>query len=129
MTIHEMNIVRKHVSTIKGGKFAKMIPSEMIVLILSDVIGDNLETIASGCFYPDPSTFLDARLILNQYNLSKVIPDSVKLVIEQGNDGIIPETPKKDDPIFQHVYTHIVGSNKLACNAIISNAKKKKLER
>ncbi|MFX0123472.1 MAG: glycerate kinase [Candidatus Hodarchaeota archaeon] len=124
MTIHEMNIVRKHVSAIKGGKLSKIIPAKtIVVLILSDVIGDNLETIASGCFYPDSSTFLDVRLILDQYDLLNVIPDSIKLVIEQGNDGVIPETPKKTDPIFQHIYTHIIGSNKLACNAVISAAK------
>lgn len=123
MTIHEMNVVRKHVSTIKGGKLAKIVPAEMIVLVLSDVIGDNQESIASGYFYPDPSTFIDVRLILDKYHLLNVIPASIKLVIEQGNDGLIPETPKKDDPIFQRVYTHVIGSNKLACNAIISDAK------
>ncbi|MHA2203375.1 MAG: glycerate kinase type-2 family protein [Candidatus Hodarchaeales archaeon] len=123
MNIQEINVVRKHVSTIKGGKLAKIIPAEMIILILSDVIGDKLESIASGCFHPDPSRFIDARLILKQYDLLSVIPDSIKLVIEQGNDGLIPETPKIDDPIFQRVYTHVIGSNKLACDAIISNAK------
>ena len=123
MDIHEINVVRKHVSEIKGGKFAKVIPAEMIVLILSDVIGDNLETIASGCFHPDPSTFRDAENLLNQYNLMNFVPDSIKLVIKQGNDGLIPETPKKDNPIFQNVHTYIVGSNKLACNAIMTEAR------
>ncbi|MFX0206765.1 MAG: glycerate kinase [Candidatus Hodarchaeota archaeon] len=124
MDIHEMNVVRKHVSKIKGGKVAKIISAEMIVLILSDVIGDNLETIASGCFHPDPSTFLDAKYLLHQYGLMNVIPDSVKLVIERGNDGSIPETPKKGASFFQNVHTYVLGSNKLACNAIMTNAKK-----
>ncbi|UCG04330.1 MAG: DUF4147 domain-containing protein [Candidatus Heimdallarchaeota archaeon] len=123
MNIHEMNVVRKHMSTIKGGKFAEIVPAEMIVLVLSDVIGDNIESIASGYFYPDSSTFKDARFILNQYNLLNTIPDSVKLVIEQGNEELIPETPKKGNAIFQRVHTHIIGSNNIACEAIISDAR------
>ncbi|MFW9902896.1 MAG: glycerate kinase [Candidatus Thorarchaeota archaeon] len=124
MDIHEMNVIRKHMSKIKGGKFAKIITAEKIVLILSDVIGDNFETIASGNFYPDPSTFLDARCLLNKYNLMNIIPDTVKFIIERGNDGSIPETPKKGDSIFQNVHTFILGSNKLACNAIMRDAKR-----
>jgi glycerate 2-kinase len=123
MNIHEINVVRKHISSIKGGKFAKIIPAEIIVLILSDVIGDNLETIASGYFHPDPSTFLDVIHLLNEYNLMNSVPDRVRLVIEQGNDGSIPETPKTKDPIFNNVHTYIIGSNKLACNAIMTTAK------
>ena len=123
MNIHEMNVIRKHVSTIKGGKLAKIVPAEIIVLVLSDVIGDNLESIASGYFYPDPSTYIDARHLLNQYHLHDVIPKLVKSVIDQGKNGLIPETPKKDDIAFKRIHTHILGSNKLACNAIIAVAK------
>ncbi|MHA2244657.1 MAG: glycerate kinase type-2 family protein [Candidatus Hodarchaeales archaeon] len=125
MNIHEINVVRKHVSSIKGGKLAKQIPAEMLVLVLSDVIGDNLESIASGYFYPDPSTFHYSRYLLDQHHIwDNAIPTSVRLVIERGIDGIIPETPKDHDQDFQRVKTYILGSNKLACNAVILNAKK-----
>ncbi|MFX1516115.1 MAG: glycerate kinase [Promethearchaeota archaeon] len=123
MNIHEINVIRKHVSTIKGGKLAKIIPAEMIVLVISDVIGDNLESIASGYFYPDPSTFSDASHLIEQYHLQNVIPKSVERVIEQGKNELVPETPKKGDIVFQRIHTHILGSNKLACNAIITAAK------
>lgn len=125
MNIHEINVVRKHVSLIKGGKLVKQIPAEMLVLVLSDVIGDNLESIASGYFYPDPSTFNYTRHLLDQHNIwDNAIPPSVRLVIERGIDGVIPETPKDHDQAFQRVKTYILGSNKLACNAVILNAKK-----
>ncbi len=125
MNIHEINVVRKHASLIKGGKLVKQIPAEVIVLVLSDVIGDNLESIASGPFYPDSSTFYDARHLLDQYQLwDNAIPSSARIVIEQGINGKIPETTKANEHVFQRVQTHILGSNKLACNSIISNAKK-----
>ncbi|MFX1282858.1 MAG: glycerate kinase [Promethearchaeota archaeon] len=123
MNIHEINVVRKHISTIKGGKLAMQIPGEILVIVLSDVVGDNLESISSGYFYPDPSTFHDSKFLLDQYHLwDGEIPASVKLVIEQGIEGIIPETLKKDDPVFSRVDTYILGSNKLACKNIISTA-------
>lgn len=125
MKIHEINVVRKHVSLIKGGKLAKQIPAEMLVLVISDVIGDNLESIASGPFIPDPSTFQDTKLLLEQqYLWENAIPASVKLVIERGIEGVISETLKGNDKTFQRIQTFILGSNKMACNAIVSNAKK-----
>ena len=125
MSIQEINIIRKHVSLIKGGKFAEKIQAEILVLVMSDVIGDNLESIASGPFYPDSSTFNEAKTLLVQYKLwEKAIPSSVKLVIEQGMIGVVPETPKTNNKVFKHIKTHILGSNKLACNAVISEAEK-----
>ncbi len=124
MNIHKINVVRKHVSTIKGGKLVKQIPGEILVLILSDVIGDKLESIASGYFHPDPSTFQDTKHLLEQHHLwNGEIPTSVKLVIEQGIDGKIPETLKNDNQAFNRVQTHILGSNKLACKDIMSAAR------
>ncbi|MFX0149210.1 MAG: glycerate kinase [Candidatus Hodarchaeota archaeon] len=125
MSIHEVNTVRKHVSLIKGGKFSEIISSSIIVLVLSDVIGDNLEIIASGPFYPDPSTFQESKSMLIKYNLwDKSIPSSVKLVIDQGIEGKISEAWKIRNGISKKVHHYILGSNELACEAALSHAKK-----
>ncbi|MFX0013758.1 MAG: glycerate kinase [Promethearchaeota archaeon] len=125
MNIHEINVVRKHVSSIKGGKLVKQIPAEILVFLISDVIGDNLESIASGYFHPDSSSFYETKLLLNKYRLwVTAVPDSVKMVIDKGIEGLIPETPKEQDEVFNRVQAHILASNKLACKAIVENAKK-----
>lgn len=122
-TIHEMNAVRKHLSLVKGGHLAAAAsPATLISLLLSDVIGDDLDVIGSGATVPDPATFEDARQVLDRYGLLHRVPASVRQTIEEGIAGNRPETPKPDDPIFSRTQTLIVGSNRLALNAASSKA-------
>jgi len=123
-TIQEINAVRKHLSKIKGGQLAKAAaPAEMVVLILSDVVGNPLDAIASGPAVPDPSTFADARSVLERYGLTGEVPDSVRDYLKRGAAGLVPETPKPGNPIFERVRTVIVGSNDVAVQAASLSAR------
>ncbi len=123
-TISEVNIVRKHLSKIKGGQLARAaFPATMLTLILSDVIGDDLGTIASGITSPDASTFLDAYRVIEKYRLEKMIPDSVRARLQRGIEGKIAETPKADEECFQRTHNIVVGSNRIALKAIEDYAK------
>lgn len=118
--IHEMNAVRKHLSTLKGGQLARLaFPATVITLMLSDVIGDNLDVIGSGPAAPDQSTFSGAIAILNKYGLLGQVPASVRNRLEQGAAGKIPETPKS----LERTQNLIVGSNRLAVDAAKAKAK------
>ncbi len=122
-TINEINTVRKHISAVKGGGLARLAyPATVVSLILSDVIGDPLDVIASGPTVPDQTTFADAYQILDQYQLWREIPPAVRCHIEQGCRGEIPETPKPNDPIFTRTYNQVVGSNEIAVRAAIEQA-------
>jgi len=113
--IQEINTLRKHVSRIKGGRLARMAhPSPLISMILSDVIGDDLDSIASGPTVPDRSTFEDCLEILGRLSLSGRIPQSVLRHLEKGARGEVEETPKHEDPTFQNTFEIIVASNILA---------------
>lgn len=117
-TIHEINSIRKHLSRIKGGQLTRIArPASVVSLILSDVIGDDLDTIASGPTVPDSSTYYDCLRILNRFKLSEVIPSAALKHLEKGARGEIPETPKRSDPIFEGTQNVIVGSNALALEA------------
>jgi hydroxypyruvate reductase len=117
-TIHEINAVRKHISAIKGGQLARLAyPAHVLSLLLSDVIGDNLDVIGSGPTAPDASTFAGVRAILEKYEIFGSVPDAIRKRIEQGVRGEIPETPKPGDPAFSRVRNIIVGSNRLAVDA------------
>ncbi len=121
-TIHEINAVRKHLSKIKGGRLAKLAyPSTVISLILSDVVGDDLDVIASGPTVPDKSTFADAIRVLQKYGIYGKVPAGVRGFLEKGAQGDVIETPKARDPVFQRVKNLLVGNNRLALGA----AKKK----
>ncbi|MCS7103814.1 MAG: glycerate kinase [Candidatus Korarchaeum sp.] len=110
--IKEINTVRKHVSMIKGGRLAEAAyPATLVSLIISDVIGDPLDTIASGPTAPDETTFQDAWEVLRNYSLIEKMPSSVVKVIRDGMDGKIPETPKPGDPVFENVTNIIVANN------------------
>jgi len=112
VTIHEINTVRKHLSRIKGGLLARAAyPATMMTFILSDVIGDPVDIIASGPTVPDPSTFADAERILSLYGLWPKLPLVVQKHIEDGCLGRIPETPKSRDHIFERCQYSIVASN------------------
>ncbi len=115
-TIVELNIVRKHISAIKGGWLAKRSHAGRILgLIISDVVGDRLDSIASGPISPDLTTFSEAIMVLKKYNLWESIPSAAKEILREGMRGSIPETPKRTDPCFKRVSCHIVGNNRGAC--------------
>ncbi len=116
--INEINCVRKHISAIKGGLLAaRLYPATVISLILSDVVGNKIDTIASGPTSPDSSTFLDAKEILIKRNLWSETPSSIRRRIERGIRGEVAETPKPSDHIFHKVKNIIVGSNEIATEA------------
>jgi glycerate 2-kinase len=114
-TVSEVNTVRKHISDFKGGWFAKKgYPATILNLILSDVMGDPLDFIASGPTVPDSTTFADARKVLRKYGLWENAPSSVRKVLSDGEKGLIAETPKAGDAAFEKVYNVVVGNNRSA---------------
>ncbi len=116
--IREINAVRKHVSMIKGGRLAKAaFPATTISLIISDVIGDPLDVIASGPTAPDETTYEDAWQVLENYSLLDRMPESIVTVLERGKRGEIPETPKPGDEVFDRVINVIVANNLKAVQA------------
>ncbi len=123
--IDEMNILRKHISKVKGGRLARIAyPSRTICLILSDVIGDRLDSIASGPTSPDPTTFEDCFEILNRYKLLDKIPKSVRSFLEENKGKQENETLKPEDAVFKKVENIIVGSNLLALKEAEKEARK-----
>jgi glycerate 2-kinase len=116
--IYELNTIRKHISNVKGGRLAEIAyPVRVISLILSDVIGDRLDVIASGPTAPDRTTFQDALAVLGKYSLADKIPLSVLDILRRGSQGLIPETPKEGNIIFNHIENIVIGSNKIALSA------------
>lgn len=116
--IHEINAVRKHISMTKGGSLAKLAyPSTGIHLILSDVVGDDLDVIGSGPFVPDSSTFQEAWDVLEKYNLKAGLPESIIKHLQAGLEGKVQETPKPGQPYFRKVKNLIIGSNLVALKA------------
>ncbi|MBU1565218.1 MAG: glycerate kinase [Proteobacteria bacterium] len=110
-TIHEINTIRKHLSRIKGGRLTRATNGARLVsLILSDVIGNDLDIIASGITAPDPSTFGDCLAILGHYQLLDMIPEAVKHHLKAGTEGLQEETPKPGDPVFVKIRNYMVGS-------------------
>ncbi len=101
--IHEINTVRKHISKVKGGKFVKNVRGKVLALIISDVVGDDLEVIASGITVKDPTTFKDAYEVLKRYGIWDELPESVRNHIELGMLGKREETLKEDLPNVENV--------------------------
>jgi glycerate-2-kinase len=127
-TINEINTVRKHISDFKGGWLAKKAyPATILNLILSDVVGDPLDFIASGPTVPDSTTFKDAIQVLKKHNLWNNAPRSIRKVLSDGAKGIIPETPKAYDKAFKKVYNVIVGNNRFSSLAACQQLKSKGL--
>lgn len=111
-TIHEINTVRKHLSEIKGGFLARAFsPAETLSLVLSDVMGDDLDVIASGPTVPDTSTWQDVKAIFDHFDLWNSLPQTVVHVVEEGLSGLRPETPKPDEAMFDSCPTMLVGTN------------------
>ena len=124
-TIHEINALRKHISRVKGGRLARLAyPSTLISLILSDVIGDDLDTIASGPTVPDGTRFSDCLRILEKYESKQRIPPLVGSLLEKGARGEIEETPKQGDPAFERSQNVIIASNILAVKAAQEKAER-----
>jgi hydroxypyruvate reductase len=110
--IHDINTIRKHLSAIKGGRLAQAAaPAQVISLLLSDVVGDDLDVIASGPTVPDASTYVDCLAILKRYQLDRRVPAGVRRLVAQGVAGDLADTPKADDPAFRQVVNIVVGSN------------------
>jgi len=117
-TIGEVNALRKHLSRLKGGQLAKLAsPARLISLVLSDVVGDSLEAIASGPTVPDSSTYGDCLQIVRRYGLRSQIPAAVIAYLERGAKGEIEETPKPSSAIFETVQNVLIGSNRMAVAA------------
>ncbi|MBC7235849.1 MAG: glycerate kinase [Chloroflexi bacterium] len=124
-TINEINTIRKHLSRLKGGHLARLAaPARVISLILSDVVGNPLDVIASGPTVPDTSTFADAWELLRRYGLLEQLPPAVKEYLQRGLTGEVADTPKPGDPIFEHMQNVIVASNDLAARAAEEEARK-----
>jgi hydroxypyruvate reductase len=118
--IHEMNVVRKHLSAIKGGNLARLAaPAHVLSLILSDVVGDDLDAIGSGPMAPDASTFEDALAVLDKYDLRARVPRRVLDRLKNGG----AETPKPGDPLFENVENIVIGNNQKALEAAAREAK------
>src|SRR5438046_4130179 len=114
--IRELNAVRKHLSEIKGGQLARWAsPARVISLIMSDVIGDPIDFIASGPAAPDTTSFSDALGIIQKYGLD--VPDAVRERLQEGARGAIPDTPKPGDPVFKNVDNYVIANNRLLVDA------------
>ena len=122
-TIHEINAIRKHTSMLKGGRLAQAAyPATLVSLILSDVVGDDLDVIASGPTVPDSSTFFECIDVFSKYNIISKLPDAVVNHIHAGVKGKVSETPKDGDPVFEKTHNLIIGSNIEAITAAKRNA-------
>ena len=117
-TIQEFNCIRKHLSKIKGGRLVENIKCDGIGLVMSDVEGDDLSSIASGTTYMDNTTFLDALNIINKYKLKNKIPLEILQRLEDGFKGKIPETPKN-----AKIENYVIANNKDCLKAMESKAK------
>jgi glycerate 2-kinase len=121
-TILELNAVRKHLSAMKGGQLARWAsPAHVISLIISDVIGDPIDFIASGPTAPDTTSFFDALAIIDRHRVE--VPASVRKRFEEGAAGRIADTPKPGDPVFDHVENHIIANNRLMVEAAMAKAR------
>ena len=122
-TINQFNVIRKHLSAVKGGGLAQFAaPASLYTLVLSDVVADPLPIIASGPTVPDPSTYADAWAIVEQYQLQNKLPSVISQRLQAGCVAKVLETPKPGDIIFKRVFNTIIGSNRIAAQAAVSAA-------
>lgn len=117
-TINEINVVRKHLSFIKGGRLAASTSAKIITLVLSDVIGDDLGSIGSGPTAADPSTFSDAVAVLRRYKIWLAVPPAIRRYLQRGQKGKVPETLKPGSRRGRTVHHHIIGSNHIMREAV-----------
>ncbi|MGE5224551.1 MAG: glycerate kinase type-2 family protein [Omnitrophica WOR_2 bacterium] len=124
-TINEINTLRKHLDEVKGGKLARIAGrATQLGFILSDVVGDPLDVIASGPTAPDPTTYSQAYEVLERYGLQDSVANEILKHIQAGMKGEIPDNPKEDDPLFTCVRNRIIGSNRQAAEAALEQARK-----
>jgi hydroxypyruvate reductase len=124
-TINELNAVRKHLSRMKGGQLARAAhPAPVVSLLLSDVIGDPLDVIASGPTAADPTTFGDALAILDRFGLRDRVPASARSHLESGARGQVADTPKPGDPALAGVTNVVIGNNGLVVDAAVEEARR-----
>jgi len=123
--IAEVNTVRKHLSGVKGGGLARAAsPARVVSLILSDVIGDPLDVIASGPTVADPTTFADALRVVEKYGLAEKAPAALLERLQKGLRGEVPETPKASDAAFARTVNFLIGSNRVALEAALAEARR-----
>jgi glycerate 2-kinase len=129
-SIEEVNIVRKHLSQVKGGQLLRYMNKKcrLVSLIISDVINDKLDVIASGPTCPDPSTYEDAARVLRKYDLWNKEHEGAISVIDQGIRKHRQETPKPGDAIFKRVTNLLIGNNNVACTAAVNYLRRRKIE-
>lgn len=121
--IDEINTVRKHLDVIKGGGLARAAyPATMVSLVLSDVVGNPLESIASGPTTSDPTRFIDAIDVLKKYNLWNTAPDSIKQILINGELDEFSDTVKPGERCLEKSYYRIIGSNEIAAQAGLNTA-------
>jgi hydroxypyruvate reductase len=124
-TIHELNAVRKHLSRLKGGGLVRAARGARVVtLVLSDVVGNDLSTIASGPTVPDPTTYAEALSVLRKRGVLRAAPSSVRSHLRAGAAGRLAETPKPGDPVFRRTRTILIGSNVLSVRAAVRQARR-----
>lgn len=122
-SIHELNAVRKHLSVFSGGQLARTAqPATVISLIVSDVVGDDLDVIASGPTAPDASTYRQCIEIIYKYSLVSQLPPPVLAHLQAGLAGRQPETPKATDPLWRNVRNHLVATLPQALDAAAAEA-------
>src|SRR5207249_4932084 len=127
-TIRELNAVRKHLSRLKGGGLARVAaPARVACLALSDVVGDDPSTIASGPVVPDPTTYGEALDVLGRRGVADTVPAAVRRHLEAGARGERAETPKPGDAVFARVAYAVVGSNRLSLAAAAAEARRRGL--
>jgi len=122
-TISEINCVRKHLSSLKGGQLARTIrPARLITLIISDVIGNQPEVIGSGPTVPDTTTFADALAVIEKYKLTGDVTRGTLNYLRDGCAGYHPDTPRPGDIIFEGTLNVIAGTNQIALRACKNEA-------
>jgi hydroxypyruvate reductase len=123
-SINQINTLRKHLDGLKGGGLARLAaPATLITLLLSDVVGDPLDVIASGLTVPDPTNFQDCLQILARYQIETTVPPNILRHLQLGAAAQIAETPKPGDPLFARVTNQVIASNALAANAALGQAR------
>jgi glycerate 2-kinase len=128
-TIGELNTVRKHLSRLKGGGLARAAaPARVVSLVLSDVVGDDVSTIASGPTVPDPTTYAEALEVLDRLGVASGVPPAVRRHLMAGARGKVAETPKPGDPLFRRVVTRVIGSNRWTVEAAAQEARRQGLQ-
>jgi len=123
--ITQVNTVRKHLSSIAGGRLAQAAaPARLVTLIVSDIVGSPLDAIASGPTVPDPTTYADALGILESYRLLDRVPRPALDLLRKGAGGELPETPKPGDPVFHEAYAVVIADNLVAARAAQDEAER-----